>query len=127
MAKLTDSFRALAEKFASEILAAVRQASLSEILGEVAGSPPKAAKAAKSAPAARAPKASSSSSKRGRRISAEEILALLKQNKGGMRSEDLRKALGTTKGPMRYQVLKLIEEKRVKMTGTRNSAVYQLR
>jgi len=123
MPTLDENLRAIAEKFCYEIVTAIRQSSLREILGEAAMPKVGGATASKSA-APRSAKPSSGRRGRAPSLSGDQILALLKRNKGGMRSEDLRKALGTTKGPMRYHVLKLIAEKRVRMTGTRNTAVY---
>jgi hypothetical protein len=126
MGTLKTTLHGLAEKFADELLRALRGASLDEILATGDGAQPRrgrlAAASLGSTPSARAPAAAAT---RGRdAITVETIVGILRKNPKGMRSEHLRKALGAKRGTWRYQMQKAIIEKRVRMHGTKNSAVY---
>jgi hypothetical protein len=128
MANLHATVQAIAEKLASELVEAIRTMSLDELVS-ISASGSKAAPRARAsttapAPARRGRPSKAAKAGRGKRVTEEDILSLLKKHKNGLRSEDLRKQLGTTKGPMRYHVLKLIADKKVRMKGTRNTAVY---
>jgi len=121
MSTLSSRLQDLADKFAADLVHAVRSASLAEILGATGGlasSKPAAKAAAKAAPKAAAPRAARSA------VTVDAIVNVLRQHKNGLRSEHLRKALGAKRGAWRYQMQKAISEKRVRMTGTKNSAVY---
>ncbi len=120
MANLNQTIQSLAQKFASELVVAVRGMSLDEILGATG------AKAPTSAP--RAANGKATPGKRGRppKLTVEAIVAVLKQHKDGMRSQDLRAALarGVTKEVWRGAIKRAIAAKKVRMTGTKNTAVY---
>jgi len=128
MAEMNARLRALTEQFASDIVTALRTLSLAEILGEGAAKGSTNTPARKPTTKATATKAPAAKATRGARgkhgVSADRIVEILKQHKGEMRSQDLRKALGVSKGPMSYHVKLAIAAKRVGMRGTRAKAVY---
>src|SRR5690242_1148026 len=104
---LRHTIQTLAEEFSLGILAAIRSASLEDLLAESGSSAGKKAAlraaVAKAAPAATNGKAAVARGAGGRR-SAEEIgetieaiVNALKSNKSGMRSEELQKSLGLSK------------------------------
>jgi hypothetical protein len=121
MATLKSTLHGLAEKFADDLLSALRGASLDEIFttsGDRGVRTRARVSTVASAPKARVGRPSRSA------ITVQTIVDLLRRNPKGMRSENLRKALGAQRGTWRYQMKKAIAEKKVRMRGTKNSAVY---
>src|SRR5438105_1333201 len=94
MANPNEALKAIVEEFAAKILVAVRSMSLGEIVGPQAVSTTAIARVRKAGNV----KAKAATAKRGGLVSVDEIVNVLKQHKSGMRSEDLRKALGVPKG-----------------------------
>ena len=107
MPNLRSSLNDLASSFTNAVLAAIRTASLEELLGEGQASRPSgrrrraAASDGAKAPVAARPSSSSSRGGRLRRRSADEIakvldsiVSLLKKNRAGLRAEQIRSELG---------------------------------
>jgi hypothetical protein len=140
--RLEDAISKLSMTFATNLLEAIKGASLEEILGATAGArgaspavkrgpgrPPKAAAApavAKPAASAKAPKAG----RGGRRSSAEiestiaRIVGALKGNKSGMRSEQLQKALGIDKKDIFGPLTKALADGKLTKKGEKRSTTY---
>jgi hypothetical protein len=133
---LKNQITALAEEFSVGILAAIRAASLEEILNEGGGraSAPRAAVVAKDGPApARRAKRSSSMGKGGRlaRRSPEQIaevvetiVGALKKTKTGMRSEQLQKLLKLDKKEISGPLNEALAGKKITKKGQRRATTY---
>src|ERR1700733_2246545 len=117
MSSLKNKIQALAETFTSGIIAAIRAASVEELLG--GGS---------SAPAKRAPAPArtgglvpwpAKTGKRGRRSASDLqhvvglIVAKLGEHKDGLRSEQLQKALGLSKKDVTRPLTQALAEKKI--------------
>jgi hypothetical protein len=135
---LKTKIHALADTFATEVLAAIRAASLEEILdggsssgGAVRrgpGRPPKAAAAA-AAPGA-APKAKRGRGRPARRSAADiapviaRIVAKLKEHKSGLRSEQLQKVLHLSKREIVRPIADALAAKKITKKGEKRSTTY---
>lgn len=120
---LNATIQSLAQKFAAELVTAVRGMSLEEVLGE------SAAPTLTRSKSSTASKLSKSPTLRGPgrppKVTVDAIVGVLKQHKEGLRSQNLRKALGgVQKGAWRYVIVKALAEKKISMRGTKNTAVY---
>jgi hypothetical protein len=134
---LKNRISALAEEFSAGVLAAIRSASLEEILSEGGcsrGPAPHAPAAAASAaePAKRGP-----GRPRGRKSGrlarrspeqiaqvVESIVGALKKNKAGMRSEQLQKLLGLDKKEISGPLNEALEGKKITKKGQRRATTY---
>jgi hypothetical protein len=125
---------ALAHSFADGLLAAIRGASLEEIL-EVAPSGPRRAGArvipARSARSAKP--ARSSTGRLARRSPAQiakalqEVVALVRTNKGGRRAEQIRQALGMEAKEMPRILKEGVAKKVLKSSGEKRATTYAAR
>jgi hypothetical protein len=129
MPTLNQTLQAIAEKFAADLLMAVRGSSLAEILGESAspkngsarrkpGRPSKSTQAGAKRGPGRPPNSARS------RISVDSVVAALKAHKDGLGAASLRMAVGAKRSTWKYVIAKAIAEKRVRIQGARSKAVY---
>jgi hypothetical protein len=143
---LKNRIEALAEEFSAGVLAAIRTASLEEILSEGSRSHATRATPATRAPAARASAAAApaaepakrgpgrprgkSSGRLARRSPeqiaqvVESIVGALKKNKAGMRSEQLQKLLGLDKKEISGPLAEAIGGKKITKKGQRRATTY---
>jgi hypothetical protein len=138
---LKNRISALAEEFSAGVLAAIRAASLEEILSE--GSRSGSGARAGAASAARAASADGEPAKRGpgrprgrksgrlaRRSPeqiaqvVESIVGALKKNKAGMRSEQLQKLLSLDKKEISGPLNEALEGKKITKKGQRRATTY---
>ena len=133
---LKNRISALAEEFSAGVLAAIRAASLEEILSEGSRGRGPAARAAASVsaeePAKRGP-GRPKGKKTGRlpRRSPEQIaqvvesiVGALKKNKAGMRSEQLQKLLSLDKKEISGPLNEALEAKKITKKGQRRATTY---
>jgi hypothetical protein len=136
MSSLRSSLNDLAATFASSVLAAVRGASLDELVGKTDGGarrgpgrPPKA----KAAPTAATAPTNSNGRKSGRlkRRSPEDIakaldqvVALVKKNKNGLRAEAIRANLGMASKEMPRVLKEGLAKKKLKAKGQKRATTY---
>ena len=139
---LKNRISALAEEFSAGVLAAIRAASLEEILSEGSRSGSSGGRGA-AAPAARATSADGEPAKRGpgrprgrksgrlARRSPEQIaqvveaiVGALKKNKAGMRSEQLQKLLSLDKKEISGPLNEALEGKKITKKGQRRATTY---
>ena len=122
----------LASQFAVSVLAVIRQTSLDELLGEKGVAD---LALARGRGVARAPrtKATASGTARLQRRSAEEIaktvsaiVALLKKNKGGLRAEQIKDALGLSAKEMPRPLAEGVAARAFKKKGQRRATTYFL-
>ena len=134
---LKNRIASLAEEFSAGVLAAIRSASLEEILSEGSrGSAPRAS--ASAAPAGSAGPAKRGPGRpRGRKSGrlarrspeqiaqvVESIVAALKKNKAGMRSEQLQKLLNLDKKEISGPLNEALEGKKITKKGQRRATTY---
>ena len=138
MSNLRSALAALADDFASSVLAAVRDASLDDLLGEMSGAPPRrgpgrprGSSAPASAPAApRSPAATRKPTGRLPRRSPEEIARTLTQvvaivkKSTGMRSEEIQKALKLDKREVPRVLFEGLRSKKLKKKGQKRATIY---
>jgi len=135
---LHSTLDSLAQTFASAVLAAIRGASLQELLAEGDAAPrrspgrPRAAAAPPSAPTtARAPAPAPKPTGRLARRSPEEIqktlssiVGLLKAKKTGLRSEQIRDALELDKRELPRVLGEGLKTKKLKSKGQKRATIY---
>jgi hypothetical protein len=123
----------LASQFASDVLAALRSASLDELqAGNEMGNGRRARRGTTTAPRASAPKATKSG--RLPRRSPEEIakvldhvVALVKKSKTGMRSEEIKKALNLDVREVPRLLREGIAKKKLTKKGEKRATIYSAR
>ena len=142
MATLRSTLDSLAANFASAVLAAIRGASLDELVAGSGGAPrrgpgrPRGSSATKSAPtAARASlsvplKAKTKGGRLARRSPADiaktlgQIVALVKTKKAGLRAEEIRKALKLDVREVPRVLKEGLAKKALKSKGQKRATVY---
>ncbi len=132
MSNLRSTINELAETFASEIVKAIRGASLQDILSEttpgMVGRSPRPATGGKAA----APQslAKRRGGKRVRRSgdeiwkTAASILELLKGHKAGFRAEEIRAQLSMPKNELAKPIAELLAKKKITKKGQKRSTTY---
>jgi hypothetical protein len=132
MPTLQSTLHDLAAAFASSVLEAVRRSSLQELLSETGGGPrkgpgrPKAVEAPSEKPA----RAARSSGRLKRRSpediakALDEVVALLKKNKGGLRAEQIREQLGMQAKEMPRVLKDGLGKKAFKSKGQKRATTY---
>ena len=131
MSSLRSSLNDLASTFASSILDAIRGASLEELVGKTdgvarrgPGRPPKT----KAAPTA--PTAPTTSGRLARRSpediakALDQVLALVKKNKNGLRAEEIRANLGMASKEMPRVLKEGLAKKKLKAKGQKRATTY---
>lgn len=133
MPSLKSTIESLAQQFAAQVLTIIRSASLEDILGQSVATTratPKTARTPRAAKAGKAPKAG----KRGRlaRRSADQIdeqlasvVALLKKNSKGMRSEAIRAELKLDRREIPRVLAEGLKSKAVRKTGAKRATTYR--
>src|ERR1700733_906679 len=130
---LKNRISTLAEEFSAGVLAAIRSASLEEILSEGGRSrgSAAAAHAPSDAPAKRGPGRPRKKSGRVARRSPEQIaqvvesiVGALKKQKAGMRSEQLQKLLGLDKKEISGPLAEALEGRKITKKGERRATTY---
>jgi hypothetical protein len=139
---LRNRITVLAEEFSAGVLAAIRAASLEEILSESSGSPARRAPALSSAssangtsdaePARRGP--GRPRGRKGGRLARrspeqiaqviESVVGALKKSKSGMRSEQLQKVLGLDKKEITGPLAEALTAKKISKKGERRATTY---
>jgi hypothetical protein len=136
---LKNRISVLAEEFSAGVLAAIRSASLEEILSEggrsrgpVAAHAPAAAAPAKRGPGR--PRGASSANKKSGRLArrspeqiaqvVESIVGALKKQKAGMRSEQLQKLLSLDKKEISGPLAEALDGKKITKKGERRATTY---
>ena len=132
---LKNRISALAEEFSSGVLAAIRSASLEEILSD-SGAPKRVAAAAPApasngvAPAKRGPGRPRKSGRLARRspeqiaVVVESVVGALKKNKNGMRSEQLQKLLKLDKKEISGPLAEALAGRKISKKGQRRATTY---
>ena len=139
------SIEALASEFARAVLAAIRSASLEEILEESRGSAAPRGRARRAATAApeeqeKAPKAARGARKAGRKAAKkgrlprrslgdiqkvlESIVGLLQKNPEGLRAEQIRSELGLLAKEMPRPLAEGLAAKRLRKKGEKRATTY---
>jgi hypothetical protein len=131
MANLRTSIESLANQFAASVLAAVRGASLEELIGE--GAPAKrgpgrparsfAAEGAARAPAPRSRKRIRRSANDIARVSAS-IVAYVAKHPKGIKGEEVRKGLGIAKNHWMKPLGMALGSKAIRKTGEKRATKY---
>ncbi|WP_394824893.1 hypothetical protein [Pendulispora albinea] len=127
---LKNEITKLAEDFAQGVLAAIRSASLDEILGDGSG------RAAKATSPARRPAAAPPAPvrKRGGRLPrrseeeigaiGEKIVGLLKEHPEGLRAEQIRAELAIDRKELPRPLKELLESRKIKAKGQKRATTY---
>jgi hypothetical protein len=142
MATLRSALDSLAANFANAVLAAIRGASLDELVAGSGGAPrrgpgrPRGSSTTKSAPSAArtslpaSPKAKTKGGRLARRSPADiaktlgQIVALVKTKKAGLRSEEIRKALKLDVREVPRVLKEGLAKKALKSKGQKRATVY---
>jgi hypothetical protein len=136
MPSLRAAIESLANQFAAGVLAAVRGASLEDILDSGAptrrgpGRPPKSATAGATSPPVSAPARRSRGGKRLRRsandigATAEQIVAHVGKRPKGIRGEQVRKDLGIAKNHWMKPLGMALGSRRIRKTGEKRATLY---
>jgi len=129
MPTLRSNLQSLADSFASSVLAAIRGASLEELLGE-GGARRGPGRAQKSQAAAKAP--ARKSGRLARRSPAEiaealdRVVALVKTKKDGLRAEQIRAALGMQAKEMPRVLQEGLAKKKLRAMGKKRATTYSV-
>jgi hypothetical protein len=131
MPTLRSKLHDLASSFASSVLDAVRSASLEELVGQAGGGARRGPGRPPSASATQAKPAKAARSGRLKRRSAEEIsqvldeiVALVKRNKAGLRAEQIREQLGMQAKEMPRVLKEGLAKKKLKSKGQKRATTY---
>jgi hypothetical protein len=134
MTTLKNKIHSLADTFANEILAAIRGASLEEILDGGSGGGARRGRPAGGGGAAAASAPATGKGRRGgrrmRRSSADiapvidRIVSKLKEHKAGLRSEQLQKVLGIPKREIVRPINEALAAKKITKKGEKRSTTY---
>jgi hypothetical protein len=137
MASLRSALNDLASEFAASVLAAVRGASLDELIAEGGGArrgPGRPAKAVatngESKPAAPAKSSGRRSGRLPRRSgediakALDQVVALVKKNKNGLRAEEIRANLGMDSKEMPRVLKEGLSTKKLKAKGQKRATTY---
>ncbi len=131
MSELRRAIAVLAEQFAISVLDALKSASLSE-LTDVASSTSRRGRVGRQRPATTAPTRTGlpRTRKGARRTKADQqkivdaVLALLRQAKDGLRSEDIQKALGIGKRDLTLPMQLGLSNRSIKKKGIKRATRY---
>lgn len=133
MPSLRTTLDALAKSFASDVLAAIRGASLAELTGGGGSSPrPRAARdgedrVTRTRPGRTKPARSGRLARRSPEDIARSlasIVALVKKNKGGLRSEQIRAALKLDKRELPRVLAEGLKKRALKSKGQKRATTY---
>ena len=124
---LRSALDALAQTFASSVLAAIRSASIDDLLAEAGGARP--VHPGKAAPSPK-PASKTRGGRLARRSAADiekalaSVVALVKKTKGGLRSEQIRKQLGLDVREVPRILKTGLSTKKLKAKGHKRATVY---
>jgi hypothetical protein len=130
---LRSSLESLASTFASSVLQAIRSASLEELLGESGtgarrgpGRPPKSKAAPTAPPAPRARKSGRLARRSPEQIAKalDQVVALVKGKKDGLRAEQIRAALKMESKEMPRVLQEGLAKKKLKAKGQKRATTY---
>jgi hypothetical protein len=135
MPTLRNALREFADSFASSVLQAIRGASLEELLGEAGGSarrgpgrPPKstAGPTASATPRARGRKPGRLARRSPEQIAKrlDQVIALVKSKKDGLRAEQIRAALKMESKEMPRVLQEGLAKKKLKAKGRKRATTY---
>lgn len=131
MGSLRSTINDLADTFVTSVLAAIRGASLEELLGEAGGGGPRPRGRPRGVPGGSAKAARARRTGRLKRRSPEDIakaldqvVALLKSKKDGLRAEQIRKALRMQSKEMPRVLSEGLAKKRLKKKGQKRATTY---
>jgi DNA invertase Pin-like site-specific DNA recombinase len=132
---LRSALDALAHSFAAGVLAAIRGASIDDLLAESGGAARRSAgRPARGATNSGSPKAKTTKGRRLARRSAEQVaraveqvVALVKKNKAGLRSEEIKKALGLDRREVPRILKTAVQAKKLTAKGQKRATVYSVR
>lgn len=133
MTTLNRTIESLASNFAAEIIRAIRGASLQEILGAGTAPSPKIKIAHRVARKGEAPQRRGKGGRLARRTQEQigeqlaKVVALLKKNPDGMRSEEIRDALKLDRREMPRILAEGVASKAFKKKGAKRATVYFMR
>ena len=125
----------LASTFASSVLDAIRGASLEELVGETGGAPRRGPGRSKAAPApktigktTRVPRSGRLKRRSPEDIAKvlEQVVALVKKNKTGLRAEQIRQALRLQSKEMPRILKEGLSNKSLKSKGQKRATTYML-
>ncbi len=123
---------AFADTFANSVLAAIRSASIEDLLAESGGAPRRGPGRPRRGTGTGGPKAKRTKGGRLARRSTEDIgktlaqvLALLKKSKTGLRSEEIRKALNLDVREVPRVLREGLAKKALKSKGQKRATVYR--
>jgi hypothetical protein len=133
MPTLRSTLHDLANSFASSVLDAIRGASLEEVIGEAGGSarrgpgrPPKSTAAATASATPRARKAGRLARRSPEQIAKalDQVIALVKSKKDGLRAEEIRAALKMQSKEMPRVLQEGLATKKLKSKGRKRATTY---
>jgi hypothetical protein len=134
-ASLRSALDSLAHSFTAGVLAAIRGASIEDLLAESGGGARRAAGRPRAElPTGSSPKANTTKAGRLARRSADDIgkavdqvVALVKQSKVGLRSEEIKKMLGLDRREVPRILKTAVQTKKLKAKGQKRATVYSAR
>jgi hypothetical protein len=133
---LRSALDALAHSFAAGVLAAIRGASIEDLLAESGGGAarPSAGRPPRGGTTSGSPKAKTTKGGRLARRSAEQIyeavdqvVTLVKKSKTGLRSEEIKKALGLDRREVPRILKTAVQAKKLTAKGQKRATVYRAR
>jgi hypothetical protein len=131
MSTLRTTLDDLASAFSSSVLAAIRSASLEELLGASSEGARRGPGRPRAIPEAAPKPARATRSGRLPRRSAEDIakaldqvVALVKKNKGGLRAEEIRRQLGMQSNEMPRVLKEGLAKRKLKAKGQKRATTY---
>ncbi len=129
MSSLRSSIQTLADQFASGVIAAIRSASLEDILAETGGGRPAARTAPR--PAHGTGNSGGSRGRAGGRRSpadlsavADSIVGLVARHPGGLRAEQIRAQLGIPRNALLRPLALAVSSRRLSKRGHKRSTTY---
>jgi hypothetical protein len=132
---LRSALDSLAHSFTAGVLAAIRVASIEDLLAESGGAAGRGAGRPRAAATpVSSPKAKTTKGGRLARRSADDIakavdqvVALVKQSKAGLRSEEIKKKLGLDRREVPRILKTAVQTKKLKAKGQKRATVYSAR
>ena len=126
---LRSTLNELATEFASNVLRAIRGASLEEILSETGGGPATRGRAPRAASAA-SPRAAKRGGRLARRSSGDiasvvnKIVGLLEKHQAGLRAEEIRSKLNLQAKELPRPIAEALAKKRIVKEGQKRATTY---
>jgi hypothetical protein len=127
---LRSTLNELATEFATNVLHAIRGASLEEILNETGGGPGSKGRAPRAVAAAATPRATKRSGRLARRSSGDiasvvnKIVGLLEKHQAGLRAEEIRSKLNLQAKELPRPIAEALAKKRIVKEGQKRATTY---